>query len=67
MVGWELVHEQPKGTPLDPFYSPVAEIYKITDRRWRLDMYNEVQGRYFTTLKAAKAMGIALHRMDNDG
>ena len=26
----------------------------------------EFQARYFTTLKAAKAMGIALYRMDND-
>ena len=64
--GWELVHDQPVTKPFDPYYIPVAEIRKIKDRQWQLIVTSEASCRYFPTLKAAKAMGIALYRMDND-
>ena len=64
--GWELVHEVPVVKSFDPYYIPVAEVWKVKDRCWRLDMPSEVQSRFFKTLKEAKAMGIALYRMDND-
>lgn len=45
---------------------PCASIRKIRDREWELTMPNdpEFKARYLTTLKAAKAMGIALYKMD---
>lgn len=64
--GWELVNVQPPNVLFDPYYIPIAEVRKIKDRCWRLDMRDEVQSRFFKTLKEAKAMGIALYRMDND-
>ena len=46
---------------------PQAHIRKIKDRQWELSMPDAVEGevRYFTTLKAAKAMGIVLFQMEN--
>jgi hypothetical protein len=41
---------------------PVATIRKIKDRRYVLEMNDEPKS--FTTLKAAKAMGIVLTRME---
>ena len=45
---------------------PCAQIRKLKDRQWELtmpDINNDV--RIFTTLKAAKAMGIVLVQMEN--
>jgi hypothetical protein len=50
----------------DPFYVPLAEIEKLGHKKWQLRMKDGTK-HTFTTLKAAKAMGIALYRMDNDG
>ena len=46
---------------------PHAHIRKIKDRQWELTMPYAVESelRYFTTLKAAKAMGIVLFQMEN--
>lgn len=66
-IYWELWD---KGTDRTAWYNlPCASIRKIRDRQWELTMPNdpEFEVRYFPTLKAAKAMGIALYRMDNDG
>lgn len=47
---------------------PVAFIYRKGKRLYQLDMSDDdLPSPQFTTLKAAKAMGIALYRMDNDG
>lgn len=47
---------------------PVAYIYRRGKRLYALELTDdEVHKREFTTLKAAKAMGIALYRMNNDG
>ena len=65
-IYWELWD---KGTDRTAWYNlPCASIRKIRDRQWELTMPNEIDNkpRYFTTLKAAKAMGVALYRMDND-
>jgi hypothetical protein len=46
---------------------PVATIHKIKDRRYQLELSdddNELGAFHFTTLKAAKAMGIVLTRME---
>ena len=64
---WEL---WVKGMDRTAWYNlPAASIRKIRDRQWELTMPDdpEFEARNFTTLKAAKAMGIALYRMDNDG
>ena len=64
---WELWD---KGTDRTAWYNlPCASIRKIRDRMWELTMPNEPEfrARYFPTLKAAKAMGVVLYRMDNDG
>lgn len=46
---------------------PVAYIYRKAERLYELEITDdEDSARQFTTLKAAKAMGIALVRM-NDG
>lgn len=44
------------------FDDPLATIHKIKDRRYVLEINDE--SKYFTTLKAAKAMGIVLTRME---
>ena len=49
----------------DPFFVPLATIEKTGNRQWQLRMKSG-DTRTFTTLKAAKAMGIILFRMDND-
>lgn len=46
---------------------PVAYIYRLGKRLYQLEITDDHNKRQFTTLKAAKAMGIALVRMDNDG
>lgn len=46
---------------------PVAYIYRKGERLYQLELTDDDNARLFTTLKAAKAMGIALYRMDNDG
>lgn len=50
---------------------PVAYIYRRGKRLYELELTDNadtaVRSRQFTTLKAAKAMGIALVRMDDDG
>lgn len=62
---WEL---WPVGMDKNAWYNlPIATIERISQRRYELHMEADVNPRYFTTLKAAKAMGIALYRMDNDG
>ena len=47
------------------YYTPAATIERISERKYELTVGNTE--RYFTTLKAAKAMGITLYRMDNYG
>lgn len=45
---------------------PCASIRKIKDKQWELTMPDiNNDAHYFTTLKAAKAMGIVLVRMEN--
>ena len=45
---------------------PLANVRKRKDRQWELTFPDmDLPPRYFTTLKAAKAMGIALVRMDD--
>ena len=46
---------------------PRASIRKIKDRQWELSMPDPHRVSLYPTLKAAKAMGIALVRMDDDG
>lgn len=47
---------------------PVAFIYRKGKRLYQLDMSDDnTDSRLFTTLKTAKAMGIALYRMNNHG
>ena len=60
---YELVHDHLGITIFDPFYVPLAEIKKLEHRKWELQMRDGTE-RTFTTLKAAKAMGIALCRME---
>lgn len=57
------------GTDRTAWYNlPVAYIYRRGERLYELELTDdEHHPRQFTTLKAAKAMGIALYRMDNDG
>ena len=64
---WELWD---KGMDRTAWYNlPAASVRKIRDRVWELTMPDspEFQARYFKTLKEAKAVGIALYRMDNHG
>ena len=66
-IYWELWDT---GTDRTAWYNlPCASIRKIKDRKWELTMPDdpEFEARHFPTLKAAKAMGVALYRMDNDG
>lgn len=42
---------------------PAAYIYRVKERRYELDIHGRIE--YYTSLKAAKAMGIALVRMDD--
>jgi hypothetical protein len=45
---------------------PRAQIRKIKDKQWELVLMNAIHDvRNYRTLKAAKAMGIALVRMDD--
>ena len=46
---------------------PVAYIYRISERLYQLELADHVddQKRQYRTLKEAKAMGIALVRMDD--
>jgi len=44
---------------------PVAYIYRINKRKYELVFEVGQEKHYYTTLKAAKAMGIALVRMDD--
>ena len=45
---------------------PCAHIRKLKEKQWELAFPDRnLPPRYFTTLKAAKAMGIALVRMDD--
>ena len=60
---YELVHDGI--TFFDPFYVPLAEIKKLEHRKWELQMRDGTE-RTFATLKAAKAMGIALYRMTEE-
>ena len=66
-VYWELWD---KGTDRTIWYNlPCASIRKIRDHQWELTMSDDpnFEERYFKTLKAAKAMGVALYRMDTNG
>jgi hypothetical protein len=46
---------------------PCASIRKVKERHWEITFPDSTEGRilYFKTLKEAKAMGIALVRMDD--
>ena len=44
---------------------PVAYIYRINKRKYELVFEVGQEKHYYTTLKEAKAMGIALVRMDD--
>ena len=47
---------------------PVAYIYRKGERLYELELAEGTgPSRLFTTLKAAKAMGVALYRMDTNG
>jgi hypothetical protein len=62
---WELWD---KGTDRTAWYNlPAASVRKVKDRQWELSMPDDLQYgvRYYKTLKEAKAMGIALVRMDD--
>lgn len=64
---WELWD---KSTDRTAWYNlPAASVRKIRDRHWELTFPDATEGevRYFTTLKAAKAMGVVLYRMSNHG
>ena len=64
--GYELEYDYHGVTIFDPFFVPLAEVEKLAHRKWQLRMKDGTK-HTFTTLKAAKAMGIALYRMDNHG
>jgi len=61
---WELWTE---GEDQTVWYNmPCAQIRKLKEMQWELSFPDRnLPSRYFTTLKAAKAMGIALVRMDD--
>jgi hypothetical protein len=62
---WELWNMPAKDR--EWYDDPVATIHKIKDRRYQLELSdddNELGAFHFTTLKAAKAMGIVLTRME---
>jgi hypothetical protein len=62
---WEL---WVKGEDRTAWYNlPAASIRKIRDRVWELSMSDPYATYHYKTLKEAKAMGIALYRMDNNG
>lgn len=45
---------------------PCAQIRKLKDRQWELSFPDrDLHTQHFTTLKAAKAMGIVLVQMEN--
>ena len=64
---WELWDKRADRTAW--YNLPAASIRKLRDRMRVLTMPNEIDNkpRYFTTLKAAKAMGVVLYRMNNHG
>ena len=64
---WELWD---KGTDRTAWYNlPCASVRKVRDRVWELTLPSgsDTAARLFPTLKAAKAMGITLYRMNDDG
>lgn len=60
---WALWHTEEDQTAW--YNAPRAQIRKLKDRQWELTVDSDSSVRYFTTLKAAKAMGIVLVQMEN--
>ena len=61
---WALWHTEDDQTAW--YNSPRAQIRKLKDRQWELSFPDiDLPPRYFTTLKAAKAMGIVLVQLEN--
>ena len=60
---WALWHTKEDQTAW--YNMPRAEIRKIKDRQWELTIDGADHVRRYTTLKAAKAMGIVLTQMEN--